>query len=425
VAYRFIHSADLHLNSPFKRVREVGEANLAVADILQNSTFNAYDNLIQLCIDREVNALLVAGDVFDSADRSLKAQIRFVKGLERLREANIQAFICHGNHDPLNGWGAELQMPKNVVQFKKDAKAVPFDPEDRSSPVVCGISYPTREVKDSLLHKFPEPEHNRFTIGLLHANVGARTEHAAYAPCSVEDLVQTGYSYWALGHVHTRGILHENPHVVYSGNTQGRQPNEVGPRGVYVVDVDERDEVKMEFVPVDVVRWQPVDVQIDGIEDDNELFTQIVSLVKNLTQADERNLVYRLHLLGRGRMYQAMAQPDYNENLRKQLNNETLSSRPFALCGGILNQTRSELDRNDMRKGKDFIGDFLRLTEQALQDEDLLAELHKELEPLYGNQRVRQFKKDLSPLTTDDLRTLLGEVEDIALDLLVGDEVEE
>ena len=202
-------------------------------------------------------------------------------------------------------------MPTNVHQFGDSAEAIPFDPKDPSSPVVCGISYPTREVRNSLLPRFPACERGRFTIGLLHANVGASAEHGAYAPCSVEDLVGTDYNYWALGHVHTHGILHENPHVVYSGNTQGRHPNEPGPRGVYVVDVDERDQVNTEFVPVDVVRWERIDVQIDGIEDDNELFTRIGSLVDDLmTQADERHLVYRLHLRGRGRMYQAMARPD-------------------------------------------------------------------------------------------------------------------
>ena len=426
VTFRFIHSADLHLDSPFKRVSKVSEANQVVAGILQNATFAAYENLIQLCIDREVNALLVAGDVFDGADRSLKAQVRFVKGLERLRDAGIRAFVCHGNHDPLDGWGAGLRMPPNVHQFRDSAEAVLLDPKVPSGPVVCGISYPIQEMRSSLLPGFPARKRGQFTIGLLHANVGADAEHGAYAPCSVEDLVATNYDYWALGHVHTREILREKaPRIAYSGNTQGRHPNEAGPRGVYVVDVDERGEMKTEFVAVDDVRWERVDVQIDGIEDENELFSRIDSLVDDLmNQGDDRHLVYRIHLLGRGLMYQAMTRPGASQALREQLHEAGLSRRPFALCGGILNQTGSGLDRDALRQGQDFIGDFLTLTEKVSRDESLLAELQRELEPLYGKQGVRKYRKDLSPPTTDDLRALLGEVEDIALDLLVDDEVE-
>ena len=415
--FRFIHAADLHLDSPFKGI---SAEHPTVAEILQNATFNAYEKLIQLCLEREVDALLVAGDVFDSADRSLKAQVQFIKGLKRLKDANIRAFICHGNHDPLDGWGAGVEMPSNVHQFGPSAEAVPLDSEVTSGPLVCGISYRTREMRKSLLSGFPSYDPERFTIGLLHANVGGSAEHDAYAPCSVDDLVAIGYDYWALGHVHTGDILREiSPRVVYPGNTQGRHPNERGARGVYVVEVDERGDMSSEFVAVDAVRWDRLDVPIDGIEDANALFSHVDKEVERLlNEAAGCHLVYRVQLIGRGPMHQEMAQPGAIRELEEQLNSVGLDHRPFTLCGEVLDHTSSSLNRDALSRGQDFVGEFLALTKKVSGHESLFAKLRQELSPLYENPRFRRYSDDCRPLTKEDL----PDVEDLALDLLVNDD---
>ena len=419
MTFRFVHAADLHLDSPFKGIRETEPR---VAAILRRATFEAYERVIDLCIDRRVDALLVAGDVFDGADRSLAAQIQFVRGLERLHAAGIRAFICHGNHDPLDGWGARLKMPPSVHQFGERAEAVPVDPQSSTGPVVCGISYPTREIRSSLVPEFPAPEAGRVTIGMLHANVGTNTGHEAYAPCTVEDLAATGYDYWALGHVHTRGILRDAaPLVVYPGNTQGRHPNERGPRGVYLVEVDAHGTMSPEFIAVDSVRWEQVDVQINGIEDDGALVSRLEALVDDLvTQANDRHLVYRVRLEGRGPVHESLARADNIDGLVDQLNQAWGHRQPVAFCGGILDESRSQLDRAALVESKDFVGDFLSLSDAASADEALLAELQQELAPLYDNARARRFLGNSLP-ATDDMRDLVAAAEDVALGLLVDD----
>ena len=420
MSFRFVHAADFHLDSPFTGIRETEPH---VADILRRATFDAYERVITLCIDRGADALLVAGDIFDGADRSLAAQIRFVRGLERLNDAGIRAFICHGNHDPLDGWGARLVLPSNVHQFGDVAEAVPVDPQSPGGPVVCGISYPTWEIRDSLLPGFPARELGRFTIGMLHANVGTSTGHEAYAPCSLEELAATGYDYWALGHVHSRAILRDQtPMVVYPGNTQGRHPNERGPRGVYVVDVDDHGALSPEFVAVDAVRWEQLDVQIDDIEDDGALVHRLETDVEDLlTRADDRHLVYRIRLRGRGPVHESIARTGNIDGLRTPLNEVWANRVPFAFCGGVIDETRSELDRAALREGKDFIGDFLALADQVSLDEKLVADLHRALAPLYDNTRARKFLDGHRP-STDDVRALVAAAEDIALELLVDDE---
>ena len=120
--FRFVHAADLHLDSPFRGIHN--EAPAHVAQTLSNATFDAYRNIIDLCLQEEVDALLVAGDIYDGADRSLRAQLRFVDGLKQLDRAGTRSFICHGNHDPLDGWEARLDLPESCVRL--DPKLQPF-----------------------------------------------------------------------------------------------------------------------------------------------------------------------------------------------------------------------------------------------------------------------------------------------------------
>ena len=411
--FRFVHAADLHLDSPFR-----GLADLAphVASVLQQATFDAYDAIIDLCIERDADALLVAGDVFDSADRSLKAQLRFVDGLQRLGDAGIRAFICHGNHDPLDGWEATIPFPDNVHRFGAEVECAALDPGDRSSPVVCGVSYPTREVRESLLPLFPPRETGRLTIGLMHANVGTDTGHESYAPCSLQDLEATAYDYWALGHVHTRQVLRErSPTVVYPGNTQGRHPNERGARGIYLVEVSDGRSISLEFVPVDTVRWERIELSIEDIEDDGGLLNSLEQAVEDALEAEDgRNLVYRLQLTGRGPLHDSLTRAGYIDDLRERLNAPWVSRQPFAFCGQIDDVTRSPVDREELLRGQDFIGDFLRLVDEARGDESVLTELQQELTELYEHTRARRYLRDELP-SLDDLRDLLADAEDLAL----------
>ena len=93
---RFVHAADLHIDSPFRGISQV---NSAVAQRLRESTYEAYRNLIRLCLDENIDFLVIAGDVYDGADRSIKAQLRFRDGLSPQTEiSEISDFTKHPLH---------------------------------------------------------------------------------------------------------------------------------------------------------------------------------------------------------------------------------------------------------------------------------------------------------------------------------------
>ncbi|MEJ2365418.1 MAG: DNA repair exonuclease [Deltaproteobacteria bacterium] len=121
--FSFIHTADLHLDSPFTGLRQVGDT---VASLIKDATFRAFDNVVDLAIRRKVDFFLVAGDVYDASDRSLRAQLKFADGLRKLAQAGIRSFVCHGNHDPLDGWSASLRWPGGVHIFGPELESVPL-----------------------------------------------------------------------------------------------------------------------------------------------------------------------------------------------------------------------------------------------------------------------------------------------------------
>ena len=416
---KFVHAADLHLDSPFGGLRNLAPK---IAETLYQATFIAYDNIIDLCIQERVDALLIAGDIFDGADRSLRAQLKFVEGLTRLEEANIRSFICHGNHDPLNGWEAQLTLPPSCHRFGGELERVPVFEDEPDRAVVYGISYPQREVRENLVPRFGIVEDEPFTIGLLHANVDNNPTHDPYAPCSLEDLEATGIDYWALGHVHTRQVLHEaNPTVVYPGNPQGRHPNEAGPRGVYLVEVNDADQVSLDFRTVDVVRWSTLEIDINSLETDQSLFDKIdqeVTICQENT--DGRDIVFRLVLSGRGPLHDSLIRPGFVDDLLELINDSRPAERPFLWCERIRVSTAANVDREQQRQRSDFVGDLIQLSDDWQQTPSGLSEIRENLQDLYERGNAGRYLRNLAP-TEDELRELVAGAEAACLSELLDE----
>ena len=168
--FKFIHCSDLHLDAPF-----VGISSLhpSLAKLLRYATERAFQNIISLAIEKQVDALLIAGDIYNDLDKSLQAQLKFRDGLKKLFEAGIPSFIVHGNHDPLNSWSASLDWPLGVKKFSgHQVEQVPILKDGKIIAQIYGISYPKKEVKENLALLFNKEQSSGFAIGLLHANVG-------------------------------------------------------------------------------------------------------------------------------------------------------------------------------------------------------------------------------------------------------------
>ena len=314
--FRFIHAADLHLGSPFKGLAGAPEA---VRRGLAEAEFGALRRLTDTALREEADFVVIAGDLFDSADRSLRAQAALHRSWSRLAAAGAQVFAIHGNHDPLGLERARFELPEGVHIFGAGGNAEhrpAYRRDGKPAAFVYGISYDRRAVTDNLVPGYRPAPGADFHIALLHANVDGDPDHDAYAPCRLSDLLGAGFQYWALGHIHGRRVLHEYPHVVYPGNLQGRHAGETGAKGCYIVDVDASGGLRLTFMPLDEVRWLACRVSIEGIADEERLLERMEESVYGAAaSADGRSVMLEMVIGGRGPLHRRLESRNVDELL--------------------------------------------------------------------------------------------------------------
>lgn len=316
--FRFVHAADLHLDTPFTGLARLGES---LPERLRDASLQAFDNLVAATLESEADLLVLAGDLHDGPDRGLRAQLRLRDGLKRLDEAGIQVAIVHGNHDPVEeGWSAIDAWPGNVTVFPPDDLAsVPLHRDGRELARIYGISYARRETRANLARRFPTERESAFAIGVLHANVGGNAEHAAYAPCELADLRAAAIDYWALGHIHRHAILTDGqPWAVYPGVLQGRspKPSEQGAKGAVIVDVADNQVRAVTFRELDVVRFESRELDIAGLADLGALQDRLQAAAEAaVDKAGGRPLILRARLTGRGPVHGALRRGGGTEEL--------------------------------------------------------------------------------------------------------------
>ena len=176
---RFIHTADLHLGSPFTGVSGLASAQ---RKRLADSVYVAFDTLIDYTLKEKPDFMLIAGDIYDGEDRTLRAQYKFQKGMERLNEAGIPVVISHGNHDHLGGGWKRFDLPANVHVFNDEVSSHSLTISG-NKVTVTGFSYGERHVKEARILEFPQAdETSAYHIGMLHGSMDGDSSHAVYAP---------------------------------------------------------------------------------------------------------------------------------------------------------------------------------------------------------------------------------------------------
>lgn len=256
---KFIHAADIHLDSPLHRLETYEGAPVAE---IRNASRRAFQNLIALALGEAVDFVLIAGDLFDGEWKDYNTGLFFVNQVRRLNDARIPVFIVSGNHDAAGRITAALPYPENVMLFShRQAESHTLD---HLHAAIHGRSFAAPAVTENLAATYPEPLPGHFNIGLLHTSVTGRQGHAPYAPCTVGDLTAKGYDYWALGHVHQFERVADEPPAVFPGCIQGRHIRETGAKGCALVTVEPGGGVQVGFRALDVVRWVRLDVDVGG-----------------------------------------------------------------------------------------------------------------------------------------------------------------
>ena len=401
---RFIHAADLHLDSPFIGLHTLPQP---ILQRIRQSTFQAFQTLIDQAIKHNIDFLLIAGDLFDGENRSLFAQAKLREGFQRLEEKNIQVYIIHGNHDPIQNNTRTFQYPDNVHIFSTTVQAKPFIKNGQHIANIYGFSYPTKHVTNNMTSFYKKANENvPYHIGMLHGNLDGKSDHEPYAPFTVNELLEKEFQYWALGHIHKRQTLHEHPFIVYPGNTQGRHKKEQGEKGIYLVEMEQEKE-SISFIQTSNVMWDTVTFNITNISSMDQLVEKLKKCVEEL-RCNGKGILASLELVGQNQLHHELQDSSVINDLLYLLNENEESKIDFVFVYDILVKTSNEWNKKELEEVP-FYKDFFHVVDQ---DKDI----QEALSSLYSHNEARKY---LRKLTETELEEVKREAEQLILEELL------
>lgn len=389
-AVTFIHAADLHLDSPFSGLRDLPAS---ILKDIRESPFKSFQRIVDKAICRQVDFMVLSGDLFDGENRNLRTQVRFRSEMERLQQHGIPVFIVHGNHDHLSGTWIKVDFPDNVHIFSDELEVKRFEKVDGATVHLYGFSYPRRHVTERMIASYVKSETADYHIGLLHGNVEGNSDHGNYAPFSLKELTEKDFDYWALGHIHKRQVVSEYPLVIYPGNIQGRNRKEAGVKGCVLVELDGKEK-RHSFIETSELIWESIPFKVSATAGFDDLYKQCKEMIGQKRSNDRSYLIdIQLDVEDPFDFSREML-----EDLTRLLQEEEVHEQSFVWVYKIA--LRPSLGKVG-KKLTPFTNEISKLTAE-------FADMEKVLAPLYKQAASRRF---LDALTQEEEQELLNEAE--------------
>jgi DNA repair protein SbcD/Mre11 len=392
---KFIHAADTHIDSPLSGLSAHENAPV---EVLRTATRSAFTNLVDRAIGEKVAFVILAGDVFDGAWKDYNTGIFFGREMARLDKAGIIVVLLRGNHDAENDMTKSLPLPPNVRTFGADVpETIRLEFPD-ARVALHGQSFKRAETTENLVAHYPAPLPGWLNIGVLHTGLEGGSEHASYAPCSVEELKNKGYDYIALGHIHQWAFVSEAPWIVMPGNLQGRHVKEPGARGAMLVNYENGELQRPQRLLVDVVRWAMAEVDISGAKTREEAVAQAGILFRRvMNEAEGRPVACRVTFTGKSPAHGALFGQE--QVLRAELTAEAINVGGDDLwIEKIKVRSAPALDPAAIAARGDAIGELQGLLDEAAEDEAFIASLSEEFAVLLSKLPHDLFKQDVPAL---------------------------
>ncbi len=415
MAISFLHAADIHLDSPLKGLERYENAPV---ERMRRATRRAFERLINLAIEKRVDFVVIAGDLYDGDCRDFNTGLYLTKQLGRLREEKIPVFVIAGNHDAANKMTRVLALPDNVRMLGHDRPETVWV-KDRDV-AIHGQSFARAAVTENLAAAYPPAEPGCINIGLLHTGLGGMSGHERYAPCTLDELRFKRYDYWALGHIHAREVLCNDPPIIFAGNLQGRHARERGPKGCLLSTIRSDHSIEHVFHRLDQVRWERGHVDISGLETESDALGRTADLFDELIASEtspETLLAVRVTVGGctplHGRLF---SDADRFTAEIRSLASERADDRLWIEKVELQVQPPRE---KTMVDGP--IDDLLEVLEQLRSDRTSLEPVLEELAELKRRLPSELIHDPEGPRLSDAdwLQSLLGQVQPFLLDLLM------
>lgn len=410
MGFRFIHAADIHLDSP---LRGLSQYENAPAQRLRNSSREAFKELVSRAIDEQVSFVVIAGDLYDGDWRDYNTGIFFAGQMGRLAKAGIRVFLLHGNHDAESEMTKRLTLPSNVTVFS--SKAAQVHRIDDLKVALHGQSFASRAVIDNLASTYPPRVGDHYNIGVLHTALEGYAAHPAYAPCTVDELHAKGFDYWALGHVHEFEQWTGAATIVFPGNLQGRHVRETGRKGAVLVTVDDAGHSTVERLYLDVLRWEVLRVDVSSCATLDDVAHQVGAGLTGLLEADNVPRAVRVVLEGRTRLHGALA--GNLAGVRAQVLAQAQAIDPEQLWAEKVKVSTTPLGLPPGADTREALADLQAIFAEAAADPDFLAQLQQQLQP-FLNKVPDELDDDVPMLALARHQQFADMVQDVAPGLL-------
>jgi exonuclease SbcD len=415
MAISFLHAADIHLDSPLKGLERYENAPV---ERMRGATRRAFERLIDLAIEKRVDFVLIAGDLYDGDCRDYNTGLYLTRQLLRLREEKIPVFIIAGNHDAANKMTRVLPLPENVRILGHDRPETVW--VNDKAVAIHGQSFARAAVTENLAAGYPPAESGCINIGLLHTGLGGMSGHERYAPCTLDELRFKRYDYWALGHIHAREVLCEDPLIVFAGNVQGRHARETGPKGCLVSTIHSDHSVDQVFHRLDQVRWERSHVDISGLETESDALSRTGNVLDELIASEtapESLLAVRVIMRGRtanhGRLFSDL------DRLTAEVRNVATERGSDRIW---IEKVELQLEPQREKAMVDGpVDELMEVLEQLRNDRTSLEPVLAELAELKRRLPSELIHDPEGPRLSDAdwLQSLLGHVQPLLLDLLM------
>lgn len=408
--FKFIHSADIHLDSPMHMLARYEGAPVGE---VRGATRGALENLVDLAMGEKADFLLICGDLYDGDWRDYNTGLFFISQMAKLHEEGIPVFIIAGNHDAANRMTKTLRLPEGV-QLLRASEPVTLA-LDHVGVAIHGQSFTSQAVYSDLSEKYPDALPGLYNIGMLHTCANGRPGHDRYAPCKIQGLRLKEYDYWALGHIHKREILSEDPLIIFPGNLQGRHIGERGSKGCMLVTVDEKGFSSPEFRPLDIVRWEQCEVDVSGMSSDSAFFDGVLDELTRICGTTDLPLIVRLYLIG-----ECPAHEQISSDMERIVNE--IRSESITLSGGRIWIEKIILETAPPANAATLattgpVAELLGLIGELTSDPEYLQRAGDSLCELWSKlpKEVRDCEEAISPDDPNGLNKLIGEVPTLLL----------
>lgn len=279
----FIHCADIHFDTAFSGLSPVKAA------IRRDELRQTFLKILQLCQEKEVDGLLLSGDLFDST-RVTDETVAFIKHAFG-QVPDLPIFIAPGNHDPyMPGTRYDgTAWPSNVTIFKEQQITKHTFVTRKGVPIhVYGAAFTTPYLEKNLLENFAVPANERtgFHLMTLHGDTVGTGQSSVYQPITMNSIAQTHLDYLALGHKHTASQPEKQgqTYFSYSGTPEGRGFDEAGEKGIWYITLTKEEgaeeaTLQSQWISCAARRYETITVDVTGCASHQEVIDRVAAAI--------------------------------------------------------------------------------------------------------------------------------------------------